>query len=54
MRITSKGWVNMHFWYSTTCKLNAVYSLRSVREVGLFVGIFRGTYTTFSRRPVGN
>jgi hypothetical protein len=50
---TPKGWLNVHFWYSDTYKSDAVYSLRSSGEVGVFLALLRDTYAIRSRRRLG-
>lgn len=51
--VPGKGWLNVHFWYSTTYKSDAVYSLRSDGEVGVFIALLRDTYAIRSRRRIG-
>jgi hypothetical protein len=53
LRKTSKGWLNVHFWYSTTYKSDAVYSLRTAGEVAVFIALLRDTYAIRSRRRIG-
>lgn len=53
LKRTSKGWLNVHFWYSTSYKSDAVYSLRSTGEVGVFIALLRDTYAIRSRRRIG-
>lgn len=53
LKRTPKGWLNVHFWYSTTYKSDAVYSLRSTGEVGIFIALLRDTYAIRSRRRIG-
>jgi hypothetical protein len=53
LKRTPKYWLNVHFWYSTTYKSDAVYSLRSTGEVGIFIALLRDTYAIRSRRRIG-
>lgn len=50
---SGKGWLNVYFWYSNTYKSDAVYSLRTAGEVGVFIALLRDTYSIRSRRRIG-
>jgi len=53
IKVTPKGWLNVHFWYSDTYKSDAVYSLRSTSEVDMFCSLLRDTYSIRARRRLG-
>ena len=53
VKSTSKGWLNVHPWYTTSAYSEAVFSLRDASEVTIFCSLLRDTYLIRAKRRVG-